>query len=414
MSGDLLSSTVGEFASVVGGLAGVEAFAGFRKRAGGKEREAKGEREGMERVLGVRRGDLEYLERKVKVMEEKVELLEEREDSISGSMSEVPPPNIQELYDAVKQCESSLSALQSEIDSSPDILSAKEALSDSASRANEAITKFRVSSSTLASLSKRSSMSSSSSDICPTCGQGVEGEVKERVLELARREEEEAEVLKEKVQELEAEVERLEREGRALEGELEGIMETWEGKRGKGEGGRGANDRILHSTTTNNLLLVASLVAAMEDLRMAREAYEFSLDEESRLKTKLSKKAEQEKELEFLNRTLSSDRVKVQELESEVENLMSSVAKCVGKEAKWGWCEKLFGPRGIQAYVLTSALNELNYLTSNYLSSLSEDTLRLKLTMGETGVISRSVKALEKTVWGKRTLATLSGGQWRR
>ena len=34
--------------------------------------------------------------------------------------------------------------------------------------------------------------------------------------------------------------------------------------------------------------------------------------------------------------------------------------------------------------------------------------------MGENGVISREVLALEKSVWGKRTLATLSGGQWRR
>lgn len=74
-----------------------------------------------------------------------------------------------------------------------------------------------------------------------------------------------------------------------------------------------------------------------------------------------------------------------------------------------------FGARGVQAFVLQSAVDALQTTSQAYLNDLSEGSIQLRLSIDAGDRISRT--AFVRTPNGdyvERPLASLSGGQWRR
>jgi DNA repair exonuclease SbcCD ATPase subunit/DNA repair exonuclease SbcCD nuclease subunit len=73
-----------------------------------------------------------------------------------------------------------------------------------------------------------------------------------------------------------------------------------------------------------------------------------------------------------------------------------------------------FGQRGIQVFVLRTALQALQSITQSYLDILSDYTIELHLSLDDGERILRRVEMLSGGSKVERSLASLSGGQWRR
>jgi DNA repair exonuclease SbcCD ATPase subunit len=74
-----------------------------------------------------------------------------------------------------------------------------------------------------------------------------------------------------------------------------------------------------------------------------------------------------------------------------------------------------FGPRGVQAFVLQTAVDALQSSSQTYLNELSDGSIQLRLSIDAGDRISRA--AFVRTPNGEfaeRPLGSLSGGQWRR
>ena len=76
---------------------------------------------------------------------------------------------------------------------------------------------------------------------------------------------------------------------------------------------------------------------------------------------------------------------------------------------------EIFGPRGVQSFVLQNAVQALSSFSQVYLDLLSDDTLKLELTLDTGDRISRTayIRSPDGS-WIDRPLSSLSGGQWRR
>ena len=76
---------------------------------------------------------------------------------------------------------------------------------------------------------------------------------------------------------------------------------------------------------------------------------------------------------------------------------------------------EVFGPRGVQSFVLKNAVRSLSSFSQVYLDLLSDDTLKLELTLETGDRISRTayIRSPDGS-WVDRPLSSLSGGQWRR
>ena len=127
-------------------------------------------------------------------------------------------------------------------------------------------------------------------------------------------------------------------------------------------------------------------------------------------------------ELERLMSDADSSKAAQQELEAELSS-MDTILQDLnneksGAESSSRMLSKLtdiFGPRGIQSFVLQNAVQSLSSLSQNYLDLLSDDTLRLELALESGDRISRTAHIRSPDGnWVDRPLSSLSGGQWRR
>lgn len=76
---------------------------------------------------------------------------------------------------------------------------------------------------------------------------------------------------------------------------------------------------------------------------------------------------------------------------------------------------EVFGPRGIQTYVLSNGVQQLQSITQEYLDELSDGSLRLHLSISAGDRITRRAMVREPDgTFRESSLASLSGGQWRR
>jgi DNA repair exonuclease SbcCD ATPase subunit len=127
-------------------------------------------------------------------------------------------------------------------------------------------------------------------------------------------------------------------------------------------------------------------------------------------------------QLEVLEGHLASSQsvlLKAQEdadsLASVVQDLQSRLGHERHEAATLATLTDVTGPRGIQAFVLSNAVRQLQSLTQGYLDDLSDGSLRLNITIDSGDRIIR--RALVREADGdfqERSLSSLSGGQWRR
>jgi len=73
-----------------------------------------------------------------------------------------------------------------------------------------------------------------------------------------------------------------------------------------------------------------------------------------------------------------------------------------------------FSQRGVQVFVLRHALEALQVVSQTYLDDLSDSTLDLRLSLDDGDRILRQVGVSSGGEKSERSLASLSGGQWRR
>lgn len=193
----------------------------------------------------------------------------------------------------------------------------------------------------------------------------------------------------------------LEGEARAGTASLEEREGRWEEEVAKLEGrlgeARGARDRASAALWASE--------AAQREAAAARAAG-----------------AEVEAELGRLRRDAGTARaahlVALAELDSlsgAVRDLQADRDREEAAASMGGRLAELFGPRGVQSYILQSAVQSLTVLAQAHLDELSDGTLRLDLALGSGDRISRTalVRCPDGT-YTERPLGSLSGGQWRR
>lgn len=75
----------------------------------------------------------------------------------------------------------------------------------------------------------------------------------------------------------------------------------------------------------------------------------------------------------------------------------------------------VFGPRGVQSFVLKDAINALELSTQSYLDELSDKSQRLELKLDNSDRLLRKASiCFPNGSYNDRPLSSLSGGQWRR
>ena len=81
----------------------------------------------------------------------------------------------------------------------------------------------------------------------------------------------------------------------------------------------------------------------------------------------------------------------------------------------YGLLADMFGPKGVQAFVLRNVIQALQICSQSYLDELSDGALHLRVEVGSNDSILKqaAVRNLDGS-WRYRPLSSLSGGQWRR
>jgi len=75
-----------------------------------------------------------------------------------------------------------------------------------------------------------------------------------------------------------------------------------------------------------------------------------------------------------------------------------------------------FGQKGVQTYILQNVIYALQISSQTFLDELSDHSLRINLSIDASDKITRTVDVLSPKggTWIRRSLSSLSGGQWRR
>ena len=114
---------------------------------------------------------------------------------------------------------------------------------------------------------------------------------------------------------------------------------------------------------------------------------------------------------EIMN-NLVIDSAKIQK---EIESLRNESAQAKQNSKIYSQLASIFGPTGVQSFVLKDAINSLELCSQTYLDELSDKSQRLELILDSSDRITRiaSIRASNGT-FKERPLSSLSGGQWRR
>jgi DNA repair exonuclease SbcCD ATPase subunit len=139
------------------------------------------------------------------------------------------------------------------------------------------------------------------------------------------------------------------------------------------------------------------------------------VDSNSRLSSLKSQLESLEGNLASSQSALSKAQADADSLASIVEDLQSQLHRASRDASTLSKLTDVMGPRGIQAFVLSNAVQQLQSLTQEYLDELSDGSLRLQIALDSGDRIIR--RALVREADGdfrERSLSSLSGGQWRR
>lgn len=133
-------------------------------------------------------------------------------------------------------------------------------------------------------------------------------------------------------------------------------------------------------------------------------------------------KAQAQAKLNSLNDALDSSVDIYNNRCSEVRTIKANIAEFKEKKettTKEASCNALladiFGPKGIQAFVLRDTVQSLQDCSQAFLDELSDGSLHLRMKIGSNDNIIKqpAIRNCDGT-WRQRSLSSLSGGQWRR
>ncbi len=156
------------------------------------------------------------------------------------------------------------------------------------------------------------------------------------------------------------------------------------------------------------------LAAREKEFRTLQEQYNQLQDERPKLIQQAAEMKAREKAEAELRARLEKKRAELTKARETLERIRLVVTEQEEKARLYRELVEKFGMRGIQAFVLRGAVAQLERLANRFLALLSEGGLRLGLSLdGEK--IAKEVKVRGADgVFHDRSLAHLSGGQWRR
>lgn len=135
---------------------------------------------------------------------------------------------------------------------------------------------------------------------------------------------------------------------------------------------------------------------------------------------------DQTSEVSILRNSLHYTQKDFSEKEEHVRQLQAGLDKDVSKKAELmqqstinEQLVSLFGPKGIQNYIFSTALVQLETLSNDYLQVLAEGGMELSLRSDEEGekiikTVMMKHASADGVFYKERALSLLSGGQWRR
>ena len=102
-------------------------------------------------------------------------------------------------------------------------------------------------------------------------------------------------------------------------------------------------------------------------------------------------------------------------IQSNIVDLKKEKEVALDAMYHYGLLGDMFGPKGVQAFVLRNVIQALQICSQSYLDDLSNGSLHLRVQVGTNDSILKqaAVRNLDGT-WRYRPLSSLSGGQWRR
>jgi DNA repair exonuclease SbcCD ATPase subunit len=137
--------------------------------------------------------------------------------------------------------------------------------------------------------------------------------------------------------------------------------------------------------------LRAKIEAAMTNIKMERASLDYSIE------------------------TLDNLEEEMKNIENRLVEMQGDMAAQKKLVRTMSELADRFGQRGVQTFVLQNVVNVLQSCSQTYLDELSDGSQRLDLSLDAGDRISRTAFVVGADgVFKERSLATLSGGQWRR
>ncbi|KAL7542726.1 hypothetical protein ACHAWF_007242 [Thalassiosira exigua] len=145
--------------------------------------------------------------------------------------------------------------------------------------------------------------------------------------------------------------------------------------------------------------------------RAAKEISEFNLI-----------KSQMQAKVTSLNEALEASAVAYDTCSSELDAIVSDIADlqkqkefAMGSASIKASLSDVFGPKGIQAFVLRNIVESLEHCSQSFLDELSDGSLQLRMEVGPNDSIIKQAGIRDPDgTWRVRPLSSLSGGQWRR
>eukprot|EP00571_Detonula_confervacea_P000636 CAMPEP_0172321892 /NCGR_PEP_ID=MMETSP1058-20130122/44578_1 /TAXON_ID=83371 /ORGANISM="Detonula confervacea, Strain CCMP 353" /LENGTH=1334 /DNA_ID=CAMNT_0013037503 /DNA_START=59 /DNA_END=4063 /DNA_ORIENTATION=+ len=126
--------------------------------------------------------------------------------------------------------------------------------------------------------------------------------------------------------------------------------------------------------------------------------------------------------LDRLNEALKSSVVAYEDCCSELEMIEANIAELkreketlASRASLYALLVNIFGPKGVQAFVLRNVVQALQHCSQTYLDELSDGSLQVRMQVGSNdSIIKQAAVRDHDGTWRVRSLSSLSGGQWRR
>ncbi len=196
-----------------------------------------------------------------------------------------------------------------------------------------------------------------------------------------------------------------------------------------------ANNRALEvqACTEQIRMVEEKLVLGTDELREQMKATRLVQSELSSQFIALARRAKEISEMKILQSRMQANLDKLSEalnssvityedccsemkiLDSNISELKQEKDDLMKKASHYALLAETLGPKGVQAFVLRTIVQALQYCSQAYLNELSDGSLQLRMEVGSNDSILKqaAVRNIDGS-WRVRPLSSLSGGQWRR